>query len=152
MMVNICVWDARFSAGCRNPDLLWPLNSLAYSLTSLHRLVFPAFCHLSFVISQHIHGSSSLPPSCLSPLFRIHGERACTHKHMSAKQKPHLAPGDFFFLRCYLERVQRYKAELCMPCECIERDYNKLLAWGCSILTYAHCTFIFLSQNKGGHC
>lgn len=60
MMVNICVWDARFSAGCRNPDLLWPLNSLAYSLTSLHRLVFPTFCHLSFVISQHIHGSSSL--------------------------------------------------------------------------------------------
>lgn len=130
------------------PSTPWLIPSPAF--TALSSLLFVIFLLLS-------HNTSTAPLLSRLPVSRRSSEstvseRACTHKHMSAKQKPHLAPGDFFFLRCYLERVQRYKAELCMPCECIERDYNKLLAWGCSILTSAHCTFIFLSQNKGGHC
>lgn len=114
MIVNICVWDAQFSTDCRNPDLLWPLNSLAHSFASLHCLFSFTFCHLSFVISQYVHGYSlhRLFLSLTSTVKFMAGMLTCTHKHMSATQKPYLASREFFPL-CYLERVQRYKAELC---------------------------------------
>lgn len=151
MIVNICVWDAQFSSDCRNPDLLWPPDSPARSLASLHCLLSFTFCHLSFVISLYVHGCSP------RRLLVSHSWQARAHAHINICQqhkKPYLASREFLIL-CYLERVQRYKAELCMPfegsfacCSHRKKDYNKLLAWGCSILTSAHCTLIQIVEQR----
>lgn len=152
MIVNICVWDALFSTGCRNPDLLWPLNSLAHSLASLHCLFFFTFCHLSFVISQHVLGCSlhRLSVSHCSDEFTA-GTRTRTHKHMSEKQKPDLASREFFIL-CYLERAQKVRSRavhaMWVLAVRIEKDCNKLLAWGGSVLTSARCTLNLNHKTK----
>lgn len=113
MTVNICVWDAQFSGDYWNPGLLWPPKSLAYSLASLHCLFFFTFRHLSFVISQHVHGNSLHRLSVSIEIMT--GMCARTHKHMSAKQRPYLPSREFF---SFSATWREYKgAELCMPCE-----------------------------------
>lgn len=112
MIVTICVWDAQFSTGFWNSRLHRPLNSLARSLDSLHCLFSFTFCHLSLVISHSVHGSS-LPQLSLSnsTMEFMAGARTRTHKHMSVIQKHDLASREFFFPG-YLDRLQRYDAEL----------------------------------------
>lgn len=115
--MNICVWDAQFAPGCQNSDLLWPLNSLAQSLASLHFspslfVIFFFSLSLSRDNAHSLHWLSVSPSSVKS----VACMSTCARKHMSATLKPDLALGEFFIL-CYLEGVQRYKSEPCMPCE-----------------------------------
>lgn len=110
--MNICVWDAQFSAGCQNPVLLWPFNSLAHSLASLRCLFFFTFSRLSFVISQYVHGCS-LP--CLS------ASHCSVHAHINTCQQNKCLSwylGNFAFSATWGE-VQRCKADVCLPYECL---------------------------------
>lgn len=121
MMLNICVWDARFSAGCRNPDLLWPLNSLAYSPASLHRLVFLTFCHLSFVISQHVRGSSLSPAFPASRRSTESGPSSRAHARTNiCQQNKSLTwhPGIFFFFFFPLAATWREYKGTKQSCAC----------------------------------
>lgn len=84
MIVNICVWDAQFSTACQTssgPLTPWLLPSPAFTECSPPLFILSLF---SFAISQYVDGYSlhqlTRPPNSRT--------RKCTHKHMSALQKP----------------------------------------------------------------
>ena len=99
---------------------------------------FIAFCLLLFVIFLSFS------------YLTIHSWLLSVHAHTNICQHYKSLTSREFFIFYYLERVQRYKAKLCMPCKgsfaCCSR--NKLLAWECSILTSTHCCISLISNNK----
>lgn len=113
--------------GTLNPpqaDRIQTFSGLSKSLVSLHCLFSCTFCYLLQRLSVEF-----------------------THINMSVTQKAHLASRDISYFATWRE----YKG-MKQSCACharaalltarIEKDYNKLLAVGCSILTSAHCTLI----------
>lgn len=119
MIVNICVWDVAFLH--RLQEFWTSTHFLTFQLVHRPNLrclfVLHHFCYRSFVISQCPHGDSSPQLSAFSFIVQsTAGPRACTHTHMSARQRPELASREFFVLS-YLDRLQRCIAVLCVPCE-----------------------------------